>query len=197
MSSNNVGVQAKVRQDGADLAAYTHCASHCLNLVISRSCSLPMVRNMIDKLKEACLMFNNSHKKESLLQEVINKDEPDTEKKKPLLDLCTPRWEERQSAYEHFHEFYKHILTTLEIIAHGLHHDQGYQENLLGPWGPDSKHRASALLHALTDFTFIVTFSTVYRALSNLHGITVKLQARTRDIVDAYNMVSTTWAFYM
>ena len=47
MSSTRVGVQARIMQ-GAPKAFYIHCSGHCLNLVISHSCALPAVRNMIE-----------------------------------------------------------------------------------------------------------------------------------------------------
>lgn len=42
MSSENVGVQALIKKD-APKAVYMHCNGHCLNLVIARSCALPVV----------------------------------------------------------------------------------------------------------------------------------------------------------
>ena len=47
MSSVRVGVQARIKEK-SPLATYVHCSGHCLNLVISHSCALPEVRNMLD-----------------------------------------------------------------------------------------------------------------------------------------------------
>ena len=66
MSSERVGVQAHIREQSL-LAVYTHCSGHCLNLVISHSSSLPVVRNMIDRMKSVCLFFCNSPKRNELL----------------------------------------------------------------------------------------------------------------------------------
>ena len=49
MSSDRVGVQARIQQ-AAPLATYVHCSGHCLNLVISKSCSLPDIHNVMDRL---------------------------------------------------------------------------------------------------------------------------------------------------
>ncbi|KAK2561757.1 52 kDa repressor of the inhibitor of the protein kinase [Acropora cervicornis] len=51
MSSENVGVQKRIREV-SPLVMYSHCAGHCLNLVIVHSCKIPLVRNTIDKMKE-------------------------------------------------------------------------------------------------------------------------------------------------
>ena len=56
MSSNRVGMQARIREI-SPLAIYTHCSGHCVNLVISHSCSLPVIRNVLDKMKATCVFF--------------------------------------------------------------------------------------------------------------------------------------------
>ena len=50
MSSERIGVQAQM-QELSPLATYIHCSSHQLNLVISHSCALIDVRNVIDHLQ--------------------------------------------------------------------------------------------------------------------------------------------------
>ena len=53
MSSGTVGVQACILKE----ATYVHCNSHCLNLVITKSCALPQVHNVIDRLQNCCCYF--------------------------------------------------------------------------------------------------------------------------------------------
>ena len=144
---------------------------------------------MIDKLSETCLFFNSSPKRESLLINIFRTDEVESQQKKPLLNMCKTCWAERHEAYNYFASCYRHIITCLEIIVHGHHQQNSYQQNLLGPWSPATKKRASSLLGALTDFGFIVAFISVHQALSHLHRITIKLQKRASDIVEAYDMV--------
>ena len=57
MRSDKVGVQALIRKY-APKAVYMHCSGHCLNLVIARSCALPVVRNTLDKMK--CTVHSSS-----------------------------------------------------------------------------------------------------------------------------------------
>ena len=61
-SSDRVGVQARIQQ-AAPLATYVHCSGHCLNLVISKSCSLTDIRNVMDQLEHCCWFFLNSPKR--------------------------------------------------------------------------------------------------------------------------------------
>lgn len=49
MSSQRCGVQSVVREQ-APAAAYVHCASHCLNLVIVHACEIVAVKNVITKI---------------------------------------------------------------------------------------------------------------------------------------------------
>ena len=79
---------------------------------------------------------------------------------------------------------------------HGLHYDSGYDKNLFGPWQHETKRRASSLLAALTDFDFIMTFTPGYNSLSHMHGITVKLQSRAADIIEANPMVQDVAGVY-
>ena len=94
MSRERVGTQAIVRRK-APLAVYTLCSSHCYNLVLVQACKLTIVRNMINKLEETCLFFNSSNKREGLLVEVISKNVHDVSARKPLLNLCKTRWEQK------------------------------------------------------------------------------------------------------
>ena len=119
---------------------YSHCAGHCLNLVIVHSCKIPFVRNTIDKMKEVCLFFNYSPKREGLLQSVISKEVLHAEKRKPLLNLCATGWAERHSAYSHFYASYVYMVYSLEVIAHGLHQDKGY-DHVQGNWAFQDKAR--------------------------------------------------------
>lgn len=56
MSSDCTGVQAHIMKE-SPLAIYTHCSGHCLNLVVSHSSNLPVIRNVLDKMKATCLYF--------------------------------------------------------------------------------------------------------------------------------------------
>lgn len=51
MSSSRCGVQAVISEENTK-ALYFHCASHCLNLVISHSCNDVTIRTMISKINE-------------------------------------------------------------------------------------------------------------------------------------------------
>ena len=68
MSSENVGLQARI----SPLTTYSHCSNHQLNLVISHSCVLPEVRNVIDRLQHRCRFFLASPKRNGLLKLIVS-----------------------------------------------------------------------------------------------------------------------------
>ena len=180
MSSSRVGVQARIREH-SPLAFYTHCSGHCLNLVISHSCSTATVRNVVDRMKATCLVSSNV---------------PETGRRKPLIDLCKTRWAERQTAYQHFYQAFKFIVIAFEAIALGLHRDDLGEDYSAATWDSDSKTTANSLLHAITTFEFIISFLIIYQYLSHLAGITVKLQSSTLDILQAFQQIDEVKRFY-
>ena len=108
-------MQARIREH-SPLATYIHCSGHSLNLVISHSCALPEVRNVLDKLKHCSRFFQFSPKRNGLLELIIKNKVPDT-KRKPLLDLCKTCWAERHNSYQHFSQAYAFIVEALEMIG--------------------------------------------------------------------------------
>ena len=187
MSSERVGLQRRIREH-SPLATYVHCSSHCLNLTISHSCALPVIRNMMNKMHEVCLFFLRSPKRENTLCSFVSHGIEDESKRKPLLDLCRTRWAERHTAYSHFYTAFIWIIKTFEMIAHGLNAEECDPVYVEG-WDNHTKQQASSLLASLTSFDFIITFVTVYHFLAPLSGITIKLQSSSLDLVQALDMV--------
>ena len=56
-------------------------------------------------------------------------------------------------------------------------------------WDRKSKDDTVALLASLATFDFIVSFLVLYKFLSHLSGVTVKLQGQSIDIIKAYQEV--------
>ena len=189
MSSDRVGCQAVVRQQ-APLAVYMHCSGHCLNLVVAGAFKLPNVRNAVDTIREIGLFFNSSPKREGLLIEVINQRltfSDTSSKRKPLIDMCRTRWVERIKAFAHFYQVFVFLEEALGIMANpGT--NKSYPD--FQDWDNDTKTKACSLIKAL-DFEFLVSFTTAYRILTIMEGITTRLQSSSIDIYDAFCMVRT------
>ncbi len=118
----------------------------------------------------------------------MSKSVLDTQKRKALLDLCKTRWAERQSAYQHFYQSFVFMVDALEVIGYQHHLDK--YGDIYSDWDAKSRSEAQQIAASITSFGFIVTFLTVYKYLSHLAGITVKLQKTTVDIVAAHEMVA-------
>ena len=189
MASDAVGVQVIIERNSPK-ALWVHCSGRCLNLVIVHSCKLTAIRNMLDKLTETCLFFRDRPKRTSLLEEIVSKSVMQTDKRKAILDLCKAQWAMRHTAYSHLYTSYVFIVKTLEVIAHGLHREE-VSELFQDGWDPSSRARASAILDAICSFNFIITFLVVYKMLSHLSGITVKLQGSAIDILQAFSEIES------
>ncbi|XP_019643005.1 PREDICTED: 52 kDa repressor of the inhibitor of the protein kinase-like [Branchiostoma belcheri] len=74
------------------------------------------------------------------------------------------------------------------MIAYSRHLDK-YGERF-ADWDTGNKSAAHQILKSITSFDFIVVFLIVYHYLSHLAGITVKLQGRAVDVVEAHEMVA-------
>lgn len=98
------------------MAPYTRCNSHALNLVIVHACKNTDITHTLTKMKEVCIFFKYSPKREGLLEAIIKQGAPSAERRKPMLDLCKTRWAERHQAYEHFYQAYVFIVEALEYI---------------------------------------------------------------------------------
>ena len=138
MSSERVGVQAYIKKV-SPLAVYTHCSGHCLNLVISHSCTLPSVRNVLDRMSSVCLFFLSSPKRNELLIEIVTKNVHQENRRKALIDLCKTRWAQRHSSYQHFYQSYVYIVQCFEVISMGLHAENLSDNFVMATWDNDTK----------------------------------------------------------
>ena len=70
MAGKCSGAATRIHKDN-QLALYTHCASHRLNLCVTASCSLQNVRNMMVNVRMISDFFNYSPKRQELLEQMI------------------------------------------------------------------------------------------------------------------------------
>ena len=67
MAGKCSGAAARISEENK-LNIYTHCASHRLNLCVAALCSLQSVKNMMDHVRIISDFFNNSPKRQQLLE---------------------------------------------------------------------------------------------------------------------------------
>lgn len=111
MSGKNKGVQARIKKLNPK-ALYFHCAAHCLNLCIVKSCDVQNVKNMFSTMKDLALFFNLAPKRQRKLERVIEEAFPESKKTK-MVGLCQTGWVERHTAFETFASLYKAVFDCL------------------------------------------------------------------------------------
>ena len=161
------------------LALYTHCSSHRLNICVASSCQIQSVHNMMDNVTKISSFFNNSPKRQLLLDEMVKKFNSQNRQTK-LLDVCKTRWVLRIEGLERFMTLYKAITETMFAI----------RDNFDGSWDACA---ADAYLHhsLLTNFVFIVTLVVVRMVLGYARSATSQLQGQHIEIMKGLQEIST------
>ena len=164
-----------------------HCISRVLNLVIVKGCSLPTIRNMAGTITEIANFLNYSPKRQRCLEPVISMDQRDSRRSK-IRDLCRRRWVERHEAYETFPLLLPSIVKTFEVI---LEEQQHQQYSLETPWNWDREtvQKASGCYHTCCPFQFLNSLIVGMKTLTVIKPVTIKLQKKSNDIFNAYNMI--------
>ena len=91
-------------------ALYWHCFSHRLNLV-SNSCTVREVWNMMDQIKDISYFLNLSQPWQQMLEAAIKSLCPES-RSTNLIDVCRTRWVERIFGLDHFEEMFIAIVQT-------------------------------------------------------------------------------------
>lgn len=169
MSGKHRGVQARVRQI-VPQATYVHCKAHSLNLAIVHACREPLVRNIMDTVQQISFCFNESGKRMVAFRyELVQDDEvkADMGRRAKLQTLCDTRWASRSDALFTFLSAYPVVVSSLEELE-----TQG-----------DS--RARSFICSISKFDFLVTLVVVENILQIVHPLSIMLQAKTFDLIEA------------
>ena len=120
MSSSTSGVQARIKKE-ALLATYVHCNGHSLNPVISNSCALPQVRNVIERLKIAVVSY--CPKRSGLLELIVKHNIANVGKEEASAGLVQDRMGRTATlhACQHFYPAFVFIVGALEMIGFKRH----------------------------------------------------------------------------
>ena len=111
-SSEAVGVQRIIKNNGSEKSVYTHCCGHNLALVICTACKLVMIRNALDTVKDTCMMFVRGSKKLKLLRDVVKENPHFSERHKPIFDICVTVWVKKR-------RWLQHVFNSLSVYYRG------------------------------------------------------------------------------
>ena len=184
MSGAVAGCKSIIQQQ-APKAVYFHCAAHRLNLAIVSACSIQAFKNTEAYIGEIARFFNNSAKRQHLLDSSMD-SVASPPKAKKLKDACQTRWIQRIDSYVVFLELLPAVHKTLQAMTWPhLFEDLGAGWK----WDTDIITKANGFLHQLESSLFLVCFKILFEVLTCLRGLTVKLQQRALDVHYAYKEV--------
>ncbi len=116
MSGSCKGAYARIQQQYSK-ANYVHCLSHRLNLFIMvKACGIQEVTNLMGSLEVLNLFFDNSNKRQYLLEKKIQ-EECLTSTRKRLIAICKTRWVQRIYALEAFFDLLPAVIATLVSVS--------------------------------------------------------------------------------
>ena len=153
MSSEAVGVQRIIKNNSTEKSVYTHSCGHNLALVIYTACKLVLIRNVLDTVKDTCMMFVRGSKKMSILRDVVKENPHFSEHQKPIFDISVTRWVENRDGYDVVLIVYPFIIETLEVMALKLNLEK-YPER--SKFDQESRSRANRVLGSLGNFRFLI-----------------------------------------
>lgn len=205
MSSDQNGVQAKIRQHCKN-AVYVHCRSHVLALALAAGCrNIPPIRNMFDKVEKLTWFLSGSAKRKEIflevdkelsketddhLKELLIPDPDDKENKewessnialkqglqrRTVPKFCATRWTARVYTLSALIAKYPSVLAALEMINN---ESRG-----------EAAKDADTYIRLMTDGHFVVCLFVAHFVLSFCAAVTKTLQAENCDIAKAYKDV--------
>ena len=177
MAGTICGVAVRIAADFPK-AEYTRCASHHLNLAIVAACSLQPIRDVMGTVKETCLFFNNSPKRQKVLEDCISETVSGSKVKK-LVSLCRTQWIARINAFEVFCDLLKAIVAALAAIRSNAGHK----------WDAENITMAGGLYLNITRFEFLMGFLVCLKGLRYVKSLTIGLQSSHVDICKAYRHI--------
>lgn len=170
MAGKFKGVQARIKEKQA-LAIYMHCASHKLNLAISKACSLRSIRNAVGVMKEVINAIRESAKRMNWMREEIQEHHPQ-EMRLKLSKLCETRWIERHDAILQFLQVFDAIVCFLELLD-----------------AEESSSKSASLIASVLRFDFLIAVHIISSILSLTISLSRNLQSPSLDLKQCYDMV--------
>ena len=165
-------------------ALYLHCASHNLNLALSKACGISEIQCMTSALTSVGLFFKYSPKRSRQLEasvRMINDDRNNDNKitKSKIKPLCETRWVERHTSLEDFRHLYEPLLDCLQFIL------------TTTGWDMKTTTEANGLFCQITSTKFISAFVTCSYIFGYTKALSVKLQSSNIDVAQAYSEITT------
>ena len=145
-------------------AVFSPCQNHPLNLAVSKTSKVRLIRNTVDTLTDTTFFLTASSKRSAILRKKTDKK---------LIQLCETRWVERHDAVMQFRYLLPKILVVLESISKWKDRDAAIKAN-----GLHRKLRNSGTIVAIVCLSDLLTCT---------HGLSTFLQSKNVDLKSARN----------
>ena len=143
MSGKYRGVQARVKEL-YPLAMYIHYCNHVLNLVISTSSQLPVIRNVMATILDVCVFLSRFAQRVSIFQDNVEREvSGSASSRRKLKPICATRWVESHDSIIIFVTLLPAVVSTLEELQ---------QENKQ----VEVATKVAALLNSVQKCTFLI-----------------------------------------
>ena len=96
---------------------YTHCCNHVLNLVISTSSQLPVIRNVMATISDKCVFLSRFAQGASIFPDNVEREvSGSASPQQKLKPICATRWVERHDWIIVFVTLLPAVISTLEQL---------------------------------------------------------------------------------
>lgn len=156
-------------QKYAKYAIHCPCTNHALNLSISKSSTVQLIRNCIGVMKEVISFFHISAKRNYVLKKHL-------QHRTTLIGLCETRWNERHDSVLQFKTSIREIVDALIDISN-------WEDSI-------SSTKSNILVSAICNCDFIFSLVALSSALSITSPISKLLQGRSEDVSTASKYIN-------
>jgi len=178
MSGKYRGVQARVKEL-YPLAMYTHCCKHVLNLVISTSLQLPVIRNAMATMSDICVFLPRSAQRVSIFQDNVEREvSGSASSRQKLKPICASRWIERHDSIIIFVTLLPTVVSTLEELQ---------QENKQ----VEDATKAATLLNSAQKCTFLIAALVMQHTSGIILPVSKLLQKKDLDIFALIELIDS------
>ena len=161
-------------------AIYFHCANHKLNMCVQKTCSVQLVRNIMNNIKKIFDFFSLSSKRQQCLEKHINIKAKTPESRTKLVNVCRTQWVAHIDVMVIFENLLPFIVSCLDEMF--LNEKNTYHR--------ETSATAANHLHLLLNFEFLTALGIGRRVLDYVRPATVKLRSRENDILTGYDIIN-------
>ena len=176
MSGQFNGVQAIIRS-ACPMALYTHCSSHCLNLVLTKACQVTPIRKTLKTAEEVIVFLSFSAGRKNYLLEAIDALQPDSQNQRLKL-VCDTCWVEPHESIAIFCRLYRPIIHALNAIEMSSDYK--------------AADKASDFKFRVRQFTFLVKLKILESVLSATYDLSKAFQARNFYLLSSFSLIDET-----